>query len=50
MLCYDKLQDVKKSVILRERVGCRRKLGGGADRKLGYGRRIGEKREDVAVD
>ena len=37
-------------MILGERIGCWGKLGGGADRKLGCGRHIGEKREDMAVE
>lgn len=50
MLCNDGMQDVKKSMVLGERIGCWGEFGGGADRKLGSGRRVGEKRENMAVE
>ena len=50
MLCNDGLQDVKKSMVLGERVGCWGELGGAADCKLGSGRRVREKRENMAVE
>lgn len=49
MLCNDRLQDVKESVVLGERVGCWGKLGGSADSKLGFGRLVGQEGEDVAI-
>lgn len=48
MLRNDGLQDVEESVVFGKRVGCWGKLGGGADRKLSFRRRVGEKGEDVA--
>ena len=50
MLCNDGLQDVKESVVLGKRVGCGGKLGGSADGKFGFRRRVREEREDMAVD
>ena len=50
MLCNDRLQDVKKSVVLGERVGCWGKLGGGANGDFNFWRRVGKKGEDMAVD
>ena len=50
MLCNDGLQDVKESVVLGKRVRCGGKLGGNADGKFGFGRRVREEREDMAVD
>lgn len=49
MLCNDRLQDVEESVVLDERVGCWGKLGGSTDGKLGFGRLVGQEREDMAV-
>ena len=50
MLCYNGLQDVKKFVVLGEGVWCWGKFSGATDRKLGSGRRVGEKREDMAAE
>ena len=50
MLCNDRLHDVKKSVVLGERVGCWGKLGGGTNSNFDFRRRVGKKREDVTVD
>lgn len=50
MLRYDGLQDVQKSMVLGEGVRCWGKLGAGADGKLGSGRCVGEKGEEVAGD
>lgn len=49
MLCNDRLQDVKESVVLGEGVGCWGKLGGSADGKLGFGRLVVKEGEDMAV-
>ena len=50
MLCNDRLHDVKKSMVLGERVGCWGKLGGSTNGKFDFRRRVGKKREDMAVD
>ena len=49
MLCNDGLQDAKKSVVLRERIGCWGKLGGSSNRKLGYWGLVGEKSKDPVI-
>lgn len=49
-MCYDGLQDVKKFVVLGEGVWRWGKFSGAADGKLGSGRRVGKKREDMAAD
>ena len=50
MLCNDRLQDVKESVVLGKRVRCGGKLGGSADGKFGFRRHIREERDDMAID
>ena len=50
MLCNDGLQDVEESVVLGKRVGCGRKLGGSADGKFRFRRRIRKEREDMTVE
>ena len=50
MLCDDGLQDVKESVVLGKRVGCGGKLGGSADGKFRFRRRVREEREDMTVE
>ena len=50
MLCNDGLQDVKEPVVLGKRVRCGGKLGGSADGKFRFGRRVREEGEDMAVE